>query len=292
MGGSIVVAFRMSPTGVGPGPEGGYLARARGLCVRAQALGARLVAWSATLLAFAWDAGSIEDAVLVAASIREEALSRDRAWASGISEGDLEPVDLDGQVGSLAWGPALLAAASLARLAKPGEVVVDAQLSALRAGRLAVVEERAPADGERLRDPDRLRGWRLDLEHPWKDAHAAPSGDESRPNGALAERIRMLARGDETAAAVDALARLRRARARAEGGPPSARCQAALALGMTLSLAGRCEEALLEALDALARAKEANDPKAIGACMALLAKLYASAGLAHAAVALRDGAGV
>jgi hypothetical protein len=58
-----------------------------------------------------------------------------------------------------------------------------------------------------------------------------------------------------------------------------------------LSRAGRPEEALLDALDALARARETHDPKAIGACMALLAKLYAGVGLSDEASALRDGVG-
>ncbi len=57
---------------------------------------------------------------------------------------------------------------------------------------------------------------------------------------------------------------------------------------MTLSIAGRPEEALLEALDALARARDAHDRKAIGACTALLAKLYAAAGFAGAATRLRE----
>ena len=61
---------------------------------------------------------------------------------------------------------------------------------------------------------------------------------------------------------------------------------------MTLALAGRAEEALLEALDALARAREADDAKAVGACMALLAKLYAAAGTTGEAAALRESAGV
>jgi hypothetical protein len=61
---------------------------------------------------------------------------------------------------------------------------------------------------------------------------------------------------------------------------------------MALTLAGRAEEGLLEALDALARAREAREPKAVGACMALLAKLYAGAGRPGEAAALRESAGV
>jgi hypothetical protein len=61
---------------------------------------------------------------------------------------------------------------------------------------------------------------------------------------------------------------------------------------MTLTIAGRPEEALLEALDALARAREAQDAKAVGACMALLAKLYSGVGRGGEATALREAAGV
>jgi hypothetical protein len=43
-------------------------------------------------------------------------------------------------------------------------------------------------------------------------------------------------------------------------------------------IAQRPEEALLEALDALARARESGQAKAIEACKALLAKLYARNG--------------
>jgi len=337
----IVVAFRMPPAGMSPGPEGAYLARARSLCARGEALGGRLIAWSAALLAMSWDTDSIEEAILLAVSIREESLSGERAWASGIAEGELEPFAPDGARMQLAWGEALLAAASLARIARPGEVCLDGDVRALRAGQLSLVGARSATDvGQRV------RGWRLDLEHPWRrgpgapeggpgDAYGAFPGDEAsaspldagatqempavdftaeelstsdvikmveasgemppsqrRPGSALADRVRRLAHGDESADAVEALAELRAARTRAEGGPPAARCQAALALAMTLAIAGRLEEALLEALDALARAREAQDPKAIGASTALLAKLYAGAGETGEAAALRESSGV
>jgi len=61
---------------------------------------------------------------------------------------------------------------------------------------------------------------------------------------------------------------------------------------MAFAISGRPEEALLEVLDALARARELQDAKAVGACMALLAKLYAGAGRSGEAGALRDAAGV
>jgi hypothetical protein len=319
------------------------------MCARGEALGGRLVAWSAALLAMAWDTDSIEEAILLGASIREEALAPERSWAAGMAEGELEPLAPDGARMQLAWGEALLSAASLARVARPGELLVDGDVRALRAGQLSLLGARTATDSGQ-----RVRGWRLDVEHPWKRAPDAatpgadatdryfvfpvddadadadadgsagatletyaleeftaeelstsevlqiveasvggespspPPSSEKRRGSPLAERVRRLARGDRSADAVDALAELRRARARAEDGPPAARCQAALALAMTLAIAGRPEEALLEALDALARARESQDPKALDACTALLAKLYAGAGRADEAAALRE----
>jgi hypothetical protein len=84
-------------------------------------------------------------------------------------------------------------------------------------------------------------------------------------------------------AAVAALPALRRARADADLRGPAERCRTSLALAIALSLAGRNDEALLEALDALARAQEEGTSGALVACRALLAKLYARAGRAEAA---------
>jgi hypothetical protein len=350
----IVVAFRMPPSGTSSTEDGGYLNRARSLCARAEALGGRLVGWSASMLAIAWDDESIEEAVLLAASVLEgvdaaAAAEVSRAWAGGVAEGELEPLAPDGQRMHLAWGRALLAAMSLARIARPGEVLVDSDVRALRAGQLTLRGARAATDSGQ-----RVRGWRLDLETPWKpgasetpaaglsteevldiverasqpppdsngprasqergDASAASAGDEraeSAENGSaeagsgaqfdaaerpsagtlLAGRVRALIEGESNRRAVETLAEVRRQRAYAEGGPASARCQAALALSMTLCLAGRTEEALLEGLDALARSREAGDPRATSACFALLAKLYVAAGFADAAAALQTRGG-
>lgn len=60
-------------------------------------------------------------------------------------------------------------------------------------------------------------------------------------------------------------------------------CQAALALALAQQTAGRPDEALLEGLDALARAREARDSRAQAACLAFLAKLFARVGAAAGA---------
>jgi hypothetical protein len=313
---SIVVAFRMPPAGISPGSDGTYLARARSVCSRGEALGGQLVAWSAALLAVAWDGDSIEEAVMLAVSVRQGSSALERAWAGGLAEGDLEALAPDGQRMHLAWGSALISAASLARVARPGEVLVDGDVRALRASQLALHGARSSTDSGQ-----RVRGWRLDIEHPWKSgAQGFPSSEVSTedvlqiverhsdsPNGEglrdreespppprtasspprLADHVRALKEHDTSGFGVEALTDLRRTRALAEGGSATARCQAALALSMTLCLAGRADEALLEGLDALARAREAKEPRAIDASLALLAKLYATAGYADAASALR-----
>jgi hypothetical protein len=354
----IVVAFRMPHGAMSAGPEGAYLPRARSLCARGEALGGRLVAWSAAILAMAWDTDSIEEAVLLATSIHED--GQQDTWAVGIAEGELEPLAPDGARMQLAWGQALLLAATLSRVARSGEVLIDGDLRALRAGQLSLLGVRTATDAGL-----QVRGWRLDLEHPWKrpavegidevdeadmevveapreslgpqpgppaagipestddaagttseiptpefdgaelstaevleivEASAtvsAPTTTARTPKrgGKLAHRVRRLAAGDKSTDAMEAIAELRRERARAEEtGTSASRCQAALALAMTLAIAGRAEDALLEALDALARARDARDPKAIDACTALLAKLYSGAGHQSEASALLRGA--
>lgn len=335
----IVVAFRMSPPGMTPGPEGTYLQRARSLCSRGEALGGKLVAWSAVALAMAWDTDEIEQAIGLLTTIRGEAKTAERAWAVGVAEGDVE--ELLPQRAQLAWGEALLQATALSRVAHAGEALLDGNVGAVRAGKLSLVGARASSgDGGR-----RARGWQLDLARPWKGAPddpgffvfprtlepqadvpswrgpaqftheefssaevlriveaaepppmsradvAAERRESARvPEGTLVDRVRKLARGEGGPEAFEVLADMRRARAAADGASPLVRCQTSLALGLTLSIAGRPEEALLETIDALGRAREQDHAKAVGACLALLSKLYAQAGHPLAAARLRDAA--
>lgn len=101
----------------------------------------------------------------------------------------------------------------------------------------------------------------------------------------LTERMRALARVGRGEVG-DALRVLRRMRESLPAGEHAMRCQASLALGVALSVGGRPAEALLEGLDALARAREAGDAKGARACLAFLAKLYASVGRTDAAARL------
>jgi hypothetical protein len=85
----------------------------------------------------------------------------------------------------------------------------------------------------------------------------------------------------------DALRVLRRTRAQVAAEDHKTRCQTSLALGVALSVAGRQQEALLEGLDALARARQAGDTHGANACLAFLAKLYTSVGQTEQAARLR-----
>jgi hypothetical protein len=87
------------------------------------------------------------------------------------------------------------------------------------------------------------------------------------------ERLRALSRlgrGDIG----DALRVLRRTRSALDPKDHKLRAQTSLALGVALSVAGRPQEALLEGMDALARARHVNDDRGAQACLAFLAKLY------------------
>jgi hypothetical protein len=80
----------------------------------------------------------------------------------------------------------------------------------------------------------------------------------------------------------DALRVLRKTRSALAVDDHRLRCQTSLALGVALSLAGRYDDALLEGLDALARARQTKDDGGARACLAFLARLYRTCGRAEA----------
>lgn len=232
--------------------------------------------------------------------LRASELSAGALCAVGLAEGEVELLATDGSSGHLAWGKALVGALAMARAARPGEVVVDEEVRAFREGRLSIVGERMTVLGNR-----RVRGWRLDTEEPWaRPVEGDESGDwatlpyvqrqamvsQTNPSplasGSAVTRLRS-AEGAE-ADVSDSLADLRTRSDRVHEASPRTRCRASLELAMAFLRLGRCEDALLEALDALARGGEATDPAAVAACMALLAKVYAMAGSPDSADALSD----
>jgi len=99
--------------------------------------------------------------------------------------------------------------------------------------------------------------------------------DEARIG--LSERLQAmakLARGETG----DAIRRLRDAAGETRRTGSRDRCRAALALAVALAATGRHEEALIEGIDALARARELADERGEHACLRFLSQLATMAG--------------
>ncbi|XXX77945.1 hypothetical protein WMF30_04125 [Sorangium sp. So ce134] len=149
------------PSGVARGEES-YLARALALKKRAEALGATLCAWSAQTFSFEFTPEDIEEAVLLAALAAEDAsVHPDARFAVGIAQGEMTYVGEAGRFTALSWGQPLLVAVMLARIALPGDVLLDPALPAVIAGELMTLGIHRGVDGAR-----RVRGLRLDAQQP------------------------------------------------------------------------------------------------------------------------------
>lgn len=111
-------------------------------------------------------------------------------------------------------------------------------------------------------------------------ALAKAARDHDAPEAAdRLEAIAELAEGKSG----EALRKLRRAKEKAQRDDPSARCRAALALGLALAAAGRPYEAALEGIEAVARAREGNDDRGQRACARFLSQVAAQLGDSDAA---------
>jgi hypothetical protein len=108
---------------------------------------------------------------------------------------------------------------------------------------------------------------------PGADVPAA-SGPASE-HEVLDQRMRAIAElsGGQIGHAVHVL-RAAHARLQQAGASPSSLCQASLVLAVALAHWGHADEALLQGLDALARAREGDDRPGEHACVTFLAKLF------------------
>jgi hypothetical protein len=252
----LVVAFRTRPASASS--DGPYLKRARAVCAHAEALGGQLVAWSAVSFALAFSLDSLEEAIILATSVRDAEPSSDGGWACAIAEGELDALSPEGQRMHLAWGEALTTALSLAHVATLGEALIAEDLAAVKAGELALQGMRMGTDRGHF-----VWGWRLRLAQPW--ARGGPP-EAHHPHEAYPP-----APGADT---------------QPRGGGASARHLLASALRQFEGQ--RAHEALLTTLEALALARRSEAAYAERACEALLSKLYASCGCREAALTLRD----
>ncbi|HTN83178.1 MAG TPA: hypothetical protein VL242_05825 [Sorangium sp.] len=155
---------RSAPRDAGAAARGEetYLARALALKKRAEALGATLCAWSAQTFSFEFTPEDIEEAVLLAALAAEDAaVHPDARFAAGIAQGEMTYVGEAGRFTALSWGQPLLVAVMLARVALPGDVLLDPALPAVLSGELMTLGIHRGIDGAR-----RVRGLRLDAQQP------------------------------------------------------------------------------------------------------------------------------
>jgi hypothetical protein len=291
-----------------------YVDRAVSTKKRAEAHGATLCAWSAWSFAFAFEPDELEEALTLASLAYESKETPASALGVGIAEGEMSAIGERGSLAGLAWGLPLVSAGALSRAADAGEVLIDTVFFARRATEIQALGFRG--EGERIKrlvrsdaivvddrrsepappDPNpRLPSVRPPMDSVGDIAkRALLQGDtpalerlitelsETGEHGELVERMSgfvALRRG----ATADALRRLRSATEAVT--EPAQRARARLAYGVALASAGRTESALLEALEALARAREAADSHGEHACALFLARLSAAAGHADAASA-------
>ena len=162
---------------VTPGSQGArYLPRALALKKRADALGATLCAWGARSFAFDLAPDELEEAISLATSAAEDPdVPLAERFAVGIAQGEMTPVAEWGRLAVLSWGRPLLEAAALARVAPPGEVLVERGLPAARSGELLLLGSHRGVAGGR-----RTRGLRLDARQPFRRV-AAESVARLRP---------------------------------------------------------------------------------------------------------------
>ena len=144
-------------------PSGaGYLERAVALKKQAEALGARLCAWSAQTFSFDFEPDEIEEAISLAQMAEgDHGGAPEQRFGVGIAQGMLDGLDDGSSRMMLSWGRPLLMAVVLARVARAGEILVDPDLPALRAGELLVVGSRLCMDRG-----VRVRGATLDTAEP------------------------------------------------------------------------------------------------------------------------------
>jgi hypothetical protein len=164
---SVVVAVRW---GGGALDSASLASRVRGAIERASVSGGLLAGVAADGASFAYEPAEVEAAIDLALSFALEGQPVDGAppsagvlWRVGIGFGDLVVVRDLGDFEKLAVGSAASRASALARVAQPGEILVDLDLDAARAGALLATGRRVATDRGK-----RLRGLMLDVREPWR----------------------------------------------------------------------------------------------------------------------------
>jgi len=154
----IVVAFA---TRVGAdavrNPER-YLQRIVELRERAETLGGRLCSSGAETVAFEFAGDAVEEAVSLSIAASHP---RSFSLGAGIGEGDLSPLGGAGAASQPSWGSALLTALALAKMARPGEVLIQRDMAAVGSGEVKTRGTRTKKDGAH-----KIKGLLVDSERP------------------------------------------------------------------------------------------------------------------------------
>lgn len=171
----IVVSFR----GVANVEEDGgqsYLERAIAIKQRCELRGATLCSWSAQTFCVDLPTADLETAIELAIDGVSIDGGIDAGFRAGIAQGPMSAVVEAAAPEVLSWGPPLLHAVSLARIARPGEVLLDPKLIAGRPGELLLLGMRVAIDGGR-----KVRGARLDTRTPWRKLAARSVAELREP---------------------------------------------------------------------------------------------------------------
>ncbi len=169
----LVVSFCHRKVSARAPEQSSHLQVARALAKRASARGGSLVSWGARMLSFEFDCDALEDAVELCA---EECAQQDAGFSVGMAQGEQEPVNELAPGFSLGWGPGLVRAEALARIAGVGELLADPGLDAVRSGELLSLGSRI-----RMLGQERLRGQRVDLKYPFRSELARGIGELLTP---------------------------------------------------------------------------------------------------------------
>jgi hypothetical protein len=158
----IVVAFHGSPELLRD-HNAGYFEHALAIRTSAEVYGASLCTWGGETLGFDFGPDELDEALSFAMEHAHDKHSNLRMGV-GIAQGKLRDLTDRGSRTGLSWGTATALAEQLARLARPGEVLIDPELPAARSGELLMMGKR----GVELRGGVIVRGLRLDVAVPYR----------------------------------------------------------------------------------------------------------------------------
>lgn len=317
----IIISFR-GPVPSSPADGNRYVAQALAMKKRAEAHGATLVAWSALTFSFSFEPDELEEAIRLATLIFEEAgAGLSAGIAAGELAPIGERSSLSGLAwGMPLVRSSMLSRAARPGEVLVDDVFVADRGDEIEAFGYRIEGEATrrlvPIPDHRAAKlpspvPQRPSAPSVPPQRP-SGRPSAPDSESMRASdpyvetakrallqGDIAALERLIAELRETGGRADLVERmsgfvalrrgatadaLRRLRAAAEAAKePGQRARARLAYGVALAGAGRTESALLEALEALARAREAGDAHGQHACALFLARLSAAAGHPEAA---------